>query len=45
MAQIVGIGANVKDTLFQLEKYPSQDTKQQAKTVKEAGGGLAERVL
>lgn len=39
MAQIVGIGANVKDTLFQLEKYPSQDTKQQAKTVKEAGGG------
>ena len=39
MAQIVGIGANVKDTLFQLEKYPSQDTKQCAKTVKEAGGG------
>ena len=39
MAQIVGIGANVKDTLFQLETYPTQDTKQGAKTVKEAGGG------
>ena len=39
MAQIVGIGANVKDTLFQLETYPTQDTKQAAKAVKEAGGG------
>lgn len=39
MAQIVGIGANVKDTLFQLETYPTQDTKQRATTVKEAGGG------
>lgn len=39
MAEIVGIGANVLDTLFRLKRYPTQDTKQQALTVTESGGG------
>lgn len=39
MAEIVGIGANVLDTLFRLERYPAQDTKQQALSVTESGGG------
>lgn len=39
MAQIVGIGANVFDTLFRLESYPTQDTKQKACSVTESGGG------
>jgi len=39
MAEIVGIGANVLDTLFRLERFPTQDTKQQAQTVTESGGG------
>lgn len=39
MAQIVGIGANVFDTLFRLDSYPTQDTKQKALSVTESGGG------
>lgn len=39
MAQIVGIGANVFDTLFRLSSHPTQDTKQKALSVAESGGG------
>jgi len=39
MAQIVGIGANVFDTLFRLSSYPTEDTKQKALSVVESGGG------
>ena len=39
MAQIVGIGANVFDTLYRLDTYPTEDTKQRAQSVKESGGG------
>ena len=33
MANIVGIGANVFDTLYSLDKFPTEDTKNCAKAV------------
>lgn len=39
MADIVGIGANVFDTLLRLDRYPTEDTKQKAVSVTESGGG------
>ena len=39
MAKIVGIGANVFDTLYTVEKYPTEDTKMRASAVKASGGG------
>lgn len=39
MAQIVGIGANVHDTIYRLDTYPQQDTKQKAASITECGGG------
>lgn len=39
MAKIVGIGANVYDTLITLPYYPKEDTKLRADMVKESGGG------
>ena len=40
---VVGIGANVFDTLIRLSKFPAEDTKQKAESVTEAGGGPAAR--
>lgn len=37
--QIVGIGANVFDTLYRLDTFPKEDTKQKAQSVTESGGG------
>ena len=39
MTQIVGIGANVLDTIYRLDTYPQQDTKQKAASITECGGG------
>lgn len=39
MADIVGIGANVCDTLFEVSKYPKEDTKFKASSIKTCGGG------
>ena len=39
MAQITGIGANVFDTLYRLDSFPAEDTKQKACSVTESGGG------
>ncbi len=39
MAKIVGIGANVFDTLFNIGTYPKEDTKTRATAMKTAGGG------
>ena len=39
MAKIVGIGANVFDTLYTIEKFPTEDTKMCADSVKVSGGG------
>jgi sugar/nucleoside kinase (ribokinase family) len=39
MSKIVGIGANVFDTLYTVEKYPAEDTKMRANAVKASGGG------
>ncbi len=39
MAKIVGIGANVFDTLYTIDTYPTEDTKMRANSVKECGGG------
>ncbi len=39
MAKIVGIGANVCDTLFTVPHYPKEDTKLKASCVKQSGGG------
>ena len=39
MAKIVGIGANVCDTLFTVPKYPKEDTKMRADSMKLSGGG------
>ena len=39
MAKIVGIGANVFDTLFTIPTYPREDTKMRATASKTAGGG------
>ena len=39
MSRIVGIGANVFDTLITVEHYPTEDTKLRACGIKECGGG------
>ena len=39
MSKIAGIGANVLDTLYMVEKYPTEDTKMRADAVKTSGGG------
>ncbi len=39
MAMIVGIGANVFDTLVRLDRFPTEDTKQGAKEIIRCGGG------
>ena len=39
MSQIVGIGANVQDTIYRLDTYPQQDTKQKAVSITQCGGG------
>lgn len=39
MAEIVGIGANVFDTLYTVDGYPAEDTKMCANSVKVSGGG------
>lgn len=39
MAKIVGIGANVFDTLYRIPTYPTEDTKLRAIASKTAGGG------
>ncbi len=39
MAEIVGIGACVMDTLYNLSTYPKEDTKTRASQSKNAGGG------
>lgn len=39
MAKIVGIGANVFDTLYNIPTYPTEDTKMRATASKVSGGG------
>lgn len=39
MSKIVGIGANVYDTLITVPYYPTEDTKLKATGIKECGGG------
>lgn len=39
MADIVGIGANVFDTLYNIDTFPKEDTKKRADSLKTAGGG------
>ena len=39
MSKIVGIGANVFDTLYNIPTYPTEDTKMKAHASKTAGGG------
>ena len=39
MSKIVGIGANVFDTLYTVDNYPTEDTKMCANAVKVSGGG------
>lgn len=39
LMQIVGIGANVFDTLYRLDTFPKEDSKQKAQSVTESGGG------
>ncbi len=39
MNRVVGIGANVFDTLITVPGYPAEDTKLRANAVKECGGG------
>ncbi len=39
MPRIVGIGANVYDTLITIPEYPAEDTKMRASGVKVSGGG------
>ncbi len=39
MSKIVGIGANVFDTLYNIPTYPTEDTKMRANASKTAGGG------
>ena len=39
MKGIVGIGANVFDTLITLQKYPDEDTKSKCESVRQSGGG------
>ena len=37
--KIAGIGANVFDTLYTVDTYPTEDTKMRANSVKASGGG------
>ena len=39
MSKIVGIGANVCDTLYVVQDFPEEDTKMRADSVKQSGGG------
>lgn len=39
MSKIVGIGANVYDTLITLTNYPKEDTKMRSQSIKISGGG------
>lgn len=39
MGKIVGIGANVYDTLITLKSYPREDTKMQCENIRMSGGG------
>ena len=39
MSKIVGIGANVFDTLYNIPTFPKEDTKMRATASKTAGGG------
>lgn len=39
MSKIVGIGANVCDTLYSVPTYPTEDTKMRAENMTQAGGG------
>lgn len=39
MSKIVGIGANVFDTLITVDSYPNEDSKMRACGIKECGGG------
>ena len=39
MIKIVGIGANVCDTLITVQNYPKEDTKLRANTISQSGGG------
>ena len=39
MSRIVGIGANVCDTLMSIDEYPTEDTKLRADSVTVSGGG------
>lgn len=39
MSEIVGIGANVCDTLLSVDNYPAEDTKKRAEAIKLSGGG------
>lgn len=39
MSKIVGIGANVFDTLIEIPSFPAEDTKMRSKTVTPCGGG------
>ena len=39
MINIVGIGANVYDTLITVDSYPKEDTKKKASSTKTSGGG------
>ena len=39
MGNIVGIGANVYDTLYNIPTFPKEDTKMRAVSSKQAGGG------
>ena len=39
MSRIVGIGANVCDTLYTVSCYPTEDTKMRATEVVQSGGG------
>ncbi|MBQ5800941.1 MAG: hypothetical protein IIW20_03555, partial [Clostridia bacterium] len=38
-SKIVGIGANVFDTLYNIPTFPNEDTKMRAAASKTAGGG------
>ncbi|MDP4132451.1 MAG: PfkB family carbohydrate kinase [Bacillota bacterium] len=39
MIKVVGIGANVYDTLYTVSSYPKEDTKMRAESAVESGGG------
>ena len=39
MKTVVGIGANVYDTLITLKKYPEEDTKSRCEEIRQSGGG------